>query len=69
MFKTSHCLLTLLGSTEISSYNAANHLYSWLVEFLQFSPLQIIAYLTSAKRLSENELYELSCQTEPTNKS
>jgi hypothetical protein len=36
----------------------------------KFEPrLDIIAYLTSAKRLSENELYELSCQTEPTNKS
>lgn len=29
------------------------------------SPSQIIAYLTAAKRLSENELYELSCQQEP----
>jgi hypothetical protein len=36
----------------------------------KFEPrLDIIAYLTSAKRLSENELYELSCQIEPTTKS
>lgn len=35
----------------------------------KFEPrLDIIAYLTSTKRLSENELYELSCQTETTSK-
>jgi son of sevenless-like protein len=36
----------------------------------KFEPkLDVIAYMTSAKRLSENDLYELSCQIEPTSKS
>ena len=43
--------------------SSANNLYYTFI-----SPLQIIVYVTAAKRLSEIELFDLSVQREPSHR-